>query len=251
MNYETYKLITYGWMAIAAATFLLLLKVTAPYGRHASSTWGPQINNNTGWILMEAPVMIILMYHMFGKSANHHAVTYTLVAFFMLHYINRTFIFPFRIHTRGKKMPLLIVGSGILFNLVNGHLLGYYFAVFAMYDNSYFLSPQFIAGLVIFLTGIYINMKADNMLINLRKPGETGYQIPQGWLFRYSSCPNLFGEMVEWAGFAIMCWNLPACSFFVWTVANLLPRAMAHHAWYKRTFSHYPANRKAVLPFLL
>lgn len=53
-------------------------------------------------------------------------------------------------------------------------------------------------------------LKADNILIHLRKPGETGYKIPQGWLFKYISCPNMFGELVEWAGYAILCWNLPA-----------------------------------------
>ena len=74
MNYETYKLFIYGWMAIGAAVFFLLLKVTAPYGRHASSKWGPQINNNLGWILMEAPVMVLLMYYVISYAANQKMI---------------------------------------------------------------------------------------------------------------------------------------------------------------------------------
>ena len=35
-------------------------------------------------------------------------------------------------------------------------------------------------------------------------------------------------------------------TFAVWTAANLVPRARAHHAWYRRTFEDYPANRKAL-----
>jgi len=148
-------------------------------------------------------------------------------------------------------MPLIIVGSGILFNLINGFSLGYYFANFASYPENYFTQPMFIAGMSLFITGIFINWKADNMLIQLRMPGETGYKIPRGWLFNYISCPNLFGEIIEWTGFAIMCWNLPAISFLVWTAANLIPRAVSHHKWYKREFENYPAKRKAIFPFIL
>lgn len=251
MNYETYNNIMYGWMAIAVAVFFLLLKITAPYGRHASPKWGPQISNRMGWIIMEAPVMILLLYFVTRYSLNQNAVTYTLVAAFMFHYINRTFIFPFRIHTKGKKMPLIIVGSGICFNLVNGFSLGYYFARFANYSNQYFYSVNFIAGAILFVTGIFINWKADNILIGLRKPGDTGYTIPTGWLFNFISCPNLFGEIIEWTGYAIMCWNLPAVSFLVWTAANLIPRALSHHKWYKEKFKNYPGERKALFPFTL
>ncbi len=33
--------------------------------------------------------------------------------------------------------------------------------------------------------------------------------------------------------------------------ANLIPRALDHHKWYRKEFSDYPANRKAVFPFLV
>jgi 3-oxo-5-alpha-steroid 4-dehydrogenase 1 len=89
------------------------------------------------------------------------------------------------------------------------------------------------------------------MLINLRKPGETGYKIPKGFLFNYISCPNLFGEMVEWIGFGIMINSLPAYSFPIWTIVNLLPRALDHHKWYLQKFADYPKERKAVVPGVL
>lgn len=251
MTYEVYQTIIYTWIAIGIATFFLLLKITAPYGRHTSSTWGTQISNRLGWILMEAPVMIVLLFFVFTHLENQSAVTFTLIAAFMFHYINRTFIFPFRIRTTGKKMPLIIVFSAIGFNLVNGFSLGYYFAHFAAYSSNYFTTPNFIIGALLFIVGVYINWKADTLLINLRKPGETSYVIPTGWLFDYISCPNLFGEIVEWAGFALMCWNLPSLSFLIWTLANLLPRALSHHTWYKEKFPDYPANRKSIFPFLL
>jgi len=251
MTYETFRNLAYLWMAFGAIIFLVLLKVTAPYGRHTSSRWGPQVSNRMGWIVMEAPGMILLMYFMLTKASAQNLMSWILVAFFMFHYINRTLIFPFRIRTRSKKMPVVIVGSGVLFNLVNGFLLGYYFANFADYTSGELTGARFITGAILFVWGVYINWDYDNRLIHLRRPGETGYKIPGGGLFDFVSCPNLLGEIIEWTGFAIMCWNLAALSFLAWTIANLVPRALSHHKWYKQQFENYPARRKAIIPFVL
>jgi nucleoside-diphosphate-sugar epimerase len=32
---------------------------------------------------------------------------------------------------------------------------------------------------------------------------------------------------------------------------NLIPRALDNHRWYKQQFVDYPANRKALIPFLI
>jgi hypothetical protein len=37
----------------------------------------------------------------------------------------------------------------------------------------------------------------------------------------------------------------------LWTFANLVPRAIDHHRWYKRRFDDYPPDRKAVFPYFL
>lgn len=251
LTWSSYQLIMYTWIAVAVIIFFLLLKVTAPYGRHASDKWGPQISNNIGWLLMELPVLIVLWLTLLPAINNIATVSWVMTGLFCFHYVYRSLLFPFRLHTKGKKMPLIIVVSGILFNIVNGYSLGYYFAYLANYTNEWFSDPRFIAGVLLFLGGMYINRKADNILIGLRKPGETGYKIPTGWLFEKISCPNLFGELVEWLGFAILCWNLPALTFFIWTAANLIPRAISHHKWYKETFADYPEHRKAILPFLV
>ena len=89
-------------------------------------------------------------------------------------------------------------------------------------------------------------------MIDLRANGtSTDYAIPRGGLFDTVSCPNHLGEIVQWFGFALMCWNLPALSFAIWTAANLIPRSLSHHAWYRQHFPDYPRDRSAVIPFLL
>ena len=237
-------------MGIGGLVFFLLLKVTAPYGRHTSSKWGPLVSNRWGWVSMEAPGLALFLFYMISHASSQNAMSWILAAFYFFHYINRTFIFPFRLRTKAKKMPLLIMVFAIIFNLANGFFLGYYFAHFASYNNSSLLGITFIAGGIIFVLGMYINWDYDNRLIHLRKPGETGYKIPHGGLFKIISCPNHFGEIIEWTGYAIMSWNLPALSFLAWTAANLVPRAISHHKWYKKHFKNYPDNRKAVFPFI-
>ena len=102
-----------------------------------------------------------------------------------------------------------------------------------------------------FFSGFLIHMHSDSVLNNLRKNGSAGYRIPDRGLFSLVSCPNYLGEMIQWTGWALATWSLPGLCFCIWTVANLAPRALSHHRWYKKTFKNYPENRKAVIPFLI
>ncbi|MBT8044435.1 MAG: 3-oxo-5-alpha-steroid 4-dehydrogenase, partial [Verrucomicrobiae bacterium] len=171
---------------------------------------------------------------------------------FMLHYGNRIFIFPLRIKETGKRMPLVIVLFAVVFNCINGFFNGYWFGSLTPdYPSSWFYDPRFIAGMALFILGMMINVRSDNTLLNLRKGGKTGYFIPRDGLFKYVSSPNLLGEIIEWLGWAMMCWCLPAFAFALWTMANLIPRALDHHRWYIREFPDYPKSRKAVVPYLL
>jgi protein-S-isoprenylcysteine O-methyltransferase Ste14 len=75
--------------------------------------------------------------------------------------------------------------------------------------------------------------------------------IPQGWLFHFISSPHYFGEIVEWGGWALATWSLPGLAFFVFTFANLFPRAIASHKWYRLYFPDYPEKRKGIIPFVI
>jgi hypothetical protein len=55
---------------------------------------------------------------------------------------------------------------------------------------------------------------------------------------------------VEWAGFAVTAWSLPAAAFAVFTFCNIGPRGAHHHHWYKERFKDYPTQRRAVIPFI-
>ncbi|MEO5731317.1 MAG: 3-oxo-5-alpha-steroid 4-dehydrogenase [Byssovorax sp.] len=140
----------------------------------------------------------------------------------------------------------------IVFNLMNGYLNGRWLNTLSPpYPSSWLTDPRFLVGVTLFVAGYLINRKSDEILRRLRAPGEAGYKIPVGGLYRWVSSPNYFGEMIEWTGFAVATWSLPGLAFALWTAANLAPRAISHHRWYRDRFPDYPAERRALIPYLL
>ena len=148
-------------------------------------------------------------------------------------------------------MPIAVVGSGFAFNVVNAYVNARFISEFGEYGVEWLGDPRFLGGLAIFAAGFALNFHSDNILLGLRKPGRTGYSIPRGGAFRYVSCPNYLGELLEWSGWAVATWSLGGLAFFTYAAANLVPRALSHHRWYRERFADYPAGRKAVIPGVL
>jgi 3-oxo-5-alpha-steroid 4-dehydrogenase 1 len=237
-----------GWSVVAVAVFVALFFVAAPYGRHIRRGWGNTIGNKAGWVLMEAPAPIVFAV-CFWLGGRSNAVTLAFLGLWELHYVHRAFIYPLSLRGEAKRMPLAVMSFGFLFNVMNGYLNGrYIFSFSGGYSNGWLSDPRFIIGTILFALGFIINRQADLTLRGLRQPGESGYKIANRYLFRWISCPNYLGEITIWTGWALATWSLPGLVFAFWTVANLLPRAKAHHAWYRRTFPDYPPGRKALVP---
>jgi hypothetical protein len=246
---QIYEIALRGWIGLAVVVFVALFFVRAPYGRYERRGWGPTVRATTGWVVMELPaVLVILVLVVLG--GRFQAATVAFLVLWELHYVYRAFVFPFRRRGGGHPMPWSVVLMAIVFNVVNGTFNGLHLAA-AETSAAWLASPRFLIGTAFFLTGFAVHVHADAVLRNLRQPGETGYRIPYGGLYRFLSCPNYFGEILEWTGWAIATSSLAGVSFAVWTAANLVPRAVAHHRWYRERFPGYPPERKAVVPFLL
>lgn len=252
MERDTFFIFIWVWVFLGLLTFILLLFVTAPYGRHSRKDWGPNIPNKVGWIIMELPSLLIFILAFLLGPGGIQPVTWLFFAIYVYHYGNRSILWPLRTRTAGKQMPLVIALMAVSFNLVNGFINGYYFSAFPrVYTWDWLVDVRFILGIIVWASGMSLNWWSDQILLNLRKGGKKGYFIPQGGLFRWVSCPNFLGEILEWFGFAIMTWSPAALAFALWTFFNLVPRAMDHHKWYRTTFPDYPRERKAILPFLI
>ncbi|MBD5227563.1 MAG: DUF1295 domain-containing protein [Bacteroidales bacterium] len=241
-------------IGLAVVVFLCLQKVTAGYGMAYSPKWGPAVPNRLGWVLMEAPVFFAMLALWLCSPRRGEPALIVMACLFLFHYFQRSFIFPLLI--KGKsKMPLAIILMGITFNLVNAYMIGgwlFYVAPADRYPASWLCSPLFILGTVVFFAGMAINWHSDHIIRHLRKPGDTRHYIPRGGMFRYVTSANYFGEVVEWAGYAILTWSLPGLVFVIWTFANLGPRAKSLHARYVSEFGdeYVRLKRFYILPFI-
>ena len=87
-----------------------------------------------------------------------------------------------------------------------------------------------------FICGRLINRYADLSLRKLRTNYSDGYSIPHGCLFEVILCPNYFGAMLEWFGWALETWSLAGLFWFLFSSATFVPRARHNHQWYKNNF---------------
>ncbi|MBI5538340.1 MAG: DUF1295 domain-containing protein [Deltaproteobacteria bacterium] len=236
---------------MAPITWIALTQITAPYGRHTRRGWGPQVSSKAGWVLMEAPAS--LAFAAIFTMGDHRAevTPIALLAVWQAHYLHRAFVYPFRRRGGDKPMPLAIVGMGVGFNLLNAYVNARWVSHFGDYSAGWLMGVRFVGGVAMFGAGLMTNLWSDQVLARLRGPGEIGYKIPQGGLYRYVSCPNYLGELVEWSGWAMATWSLPGLAFALYTASNLVPRAVSNHRWYQKTFPEYPRERRAVVPFVL
>ncbi|MDO5442048.1 MAG: DUF1295 domain-containing protein [Bacteroidia bacterium] len=254
MTAQTFNIVLWVMTAIAVIVFISLFKVDAGYGKFYNKKWGPAINNRLGWVLMESPVFfaMILLWALSDRKDDIVRLAFLLI--FELHYFQRSFIFPLLI--RGNSvMPLSIIVMGVIFNTLNALMQGgwiFYISLPERYTISWLCSPQFITGTLMFLFGMFVNIRSDTIIRHLRKPGDTAHHLPKGGMFKYVSSANYFGELLEWTGFAILTWSFAGLVFAVWTFANLGPRAARIHQRYADEFGkEFDSKRiRRIIPFI-
>jgi protein-S-isoprenylcysteine O-methyltransferase Ste14 len=249
---EQEQIITLGLLAYSALLFPVLLLVDAPYGRRDRAGWGPAIPVRTAWCLMELPSLLVPLWVLYNAGRWPAAAGLVLLLLWLAHYAYRSLIYPLRLRSRpgaSFKLVMLLLGAPV------NALIGYLIARMALGEihlqqAAWLLDPRFALGLALFVVGVLINRRADATLRRLRASGG-GYAIPRGGLYERISCPNYFGELLQWLGFAVASWSLAGFTFFIYCCANLVPRAIASHRWYRQRFPDYPAQRRALLPGLL
>ena len=240
------NIFTIFWIILAVIIFFILSFISAPYGRYHRQGWGPTMQSKWGWLLMESPTVLLMGYFFIQSELQLLQIILFLLG--QTHYIYRVCFYPFTLNVKNKQIPISIVTMAFVFNTINVNLNGRFLFQYASYSVDWLSDIRFIIGLILFITGYVINKHSDFVLQGLRKSGETGYKIPYGGFFQCISSPNYFGEIIEWTGWAIATWSLPALSFAIWTIANLAPRARNNHQWYRDNFTDYPKDRKALLP---
>lgn len=253
MGADTYYMTMWAMVLTAVIVFIALYFVKAGYGIFRTKQWGFSINNKVAWVLMEAPVFIVMLYMWTSNGASTALPAFLAFLLFELHYFQRSFVFPLMMKGN-SRMPIAIMAMGIVFNVINGLLIGTSLFVFppSQFNEGavYLTHPTAIAGIIVFFCGMGINIHSDHVIRRLRQPGDTRHYLPQKGFYRYVTSANYFGELVEWTGFALFCSTPAAWLFVVWTAANLVPRAAAIHKRYREEFGDAVGNRKRVIPFV-
>ena len=253
MTENIYNYLLYAMPPLAVIVFAALFFIKAGYGIFRTKAWGISLPNKIGWVLMECPVFIVMLYLWLQSENRMEPILLTFFILFQLHYFQRTFIFPFLMKGH-SKMPISIVLMGVVFNLINGFLIGeslFYLAPEGKYTSEWFTAPVFIIGTLIFFIGMGINLHSDHVIRNLRPKGDTRHHLPQKGMYRYVTSGNYFGELVEWTGFAILTQSTASWIFVIWTFANLAPRAYSIHKQYRKEFGNEAVGkRKCLIPYI-
>ena len=251
----------WGMLCTALVIFFTTLVVKAPYGRYTTQKgWGPLLPAKLAWFFMESPNLWIpgvVYVHYANEACANNPYNNKLIAMFVLHYINRTMLYPLRMPKDANPMPISICLMAFIYCIWNALTQSLALGIVNCSDTisgSVVASSRFFIGVIVFFTGFGINVHADSTLLHLRgKPvngKRQGYKIPRGGMFEFVSCANYFGEILEWAGFALASGSVAGAAFAIFTFCNIGPRAYNHHKWYLQKFDDYPMSRKAVIPFL-
>ncbi|PON36925.1 3-oxo-5-alpha-steroid 4-dehydrogenase, partial [Parasponia andersonii] len=208
---------------IGPSTAITLRFLQAPYGKHRRPGWGPTMAAPLAWFLMESPSLwlTLLLFPLGIHSSNPKSLA--LVCVFLLHYFNRTCLFPLRLHRRTahqKIAPGFPVSMAVLafgFNFLNSYLQTRWVSHYADYDGDEWFWWRFSVGAAVFFTGMAVNVWSDRVLVRLKEEAGGGYKVPRGGWFEVVSCPNYFGECVEWLGWALMTWSWTGLGFLLFT----------------------------------
>ena len=71
---------------LAGIVFIALFFVRAGYGIFRSRAWGWSISNKTGWVLMETPAFIVMLYFWWSSSVRFEIPELIFFLLFEIHY---------------------------------------------------------------------------------------------------------------------------------------------------------------------
>lgn len=105
---DLFNIFLFSMASVAILVFIALHFVTAGYGMMYTRKWGPTIDNRIGWIVMETPVFLLMLWLWWSSDRRFETVPLIIFLLFELHYLQRSFIFPLLIRSSGR-MPLSVI----------------------------------------------------------------------------------------------------------------------------------------------
>jgi very-long-chain enoyl-CoA reductase len=209
------------------------------------------IDTRTGmFVAYLVPLLVYVGLHLHGgapRSPYHLALLGGMVFHFGKRCLESLFLHKYSRPT-GATAFLLIIWAYASMVLATGWFQTH--TVTAAQGASPGLWPRLAAGGAVFLIGQALNFQHHRLLARLRGAGQGGYQIPRGGLFERVACPHYLAEIVSWVGYAIMAGLPPAWGNVFVVAAYLGARSLSTLRWYRQNLPGWPAERRALIPFL-
>jgi hypothetical protein len=198
--------------ATGVVTFFGCSILAAPYGKYAvaSGQWGPLVPAKIAWIVMESPnLWVPLLVYLFGSDTLIlNPVNQVLLFCFLLHYTNRSIIYPLRMG-KVSPMPLSVMLAAFAFCSWNGSNQALSLLLVHSNEHVRLTDMRVVVGLALFFAGLGVNIHSDSLLLAQRRTTSSStaaprspsgasagagagpkYVIPTGGMFEYVSCAN-------------------------------------------------------------
>lgn len=226
---------------------------------------GPQIGWKTVFVMEYfGPLIIYFIFYLrpvciYGDGAKREQmqpVVKLACACWIGHYLKRVWETLFVHRFSHATMPVL--------NLFKN--CGYYWGFTAfvahflnhpLYTAPTFGTAQIAVGFFGFVVAEFGNYSIHAALRDLRPPGTRERKIPMPNgnpltnMFDLVSCPNYTYEALAWFSFSVMTQCVPALIFNAVGLYQMSVWALGKHKAYKKEFSNYPKQRRAIVPFVL
>ncbi|PVU97347.1 hypothetical protein BB559_002067 [Furculomyces boomerangus] len=161
-----FYLVSFSHIIFSIVSFPGVLIFGSPYGSLGRNVKSMLINGKLAWIVMElvSPVVFSLSFFTFiDGNVTLNASSILLFSMWMLHYINRSIIYPLR-QPKRAKMHVSVMLMACFFNLINGYINGRYarFRTLLTTQKSYNEATQLISS----MSGLSQNAQFSTMFEN-------------------------------------------------------------------------------------
>lgn len=236
-------------LAIISAVFATIF--TIPYGksyRIGSAKLKIEIPDRIAFMLAHFfGFFIFICSQLYYPNGDIFSIPSCL---YILHYIHRIFIYPWFRKSISKKWPL----ESLLFYFFSNFQIGLLISHMLIFDGKSLNIFLQIFLAILFIACACVAGFHDYYLCSLKQAGrdQFGYQIPQGFFYKWISGPNYAFEMLQWITYLpFLSWGFDFVVCGLWLLTNLASRAESNHESYKKIFkTKYPEERTPYIPFV-
>ncbi|KAF9976772.1 3-oxo-5a-steroid 4- dehydrogenase [Actinomortierella ambigua] len=217
---------------------------------------GPQISWRTVFLVEYAgplfihPIFYYLQSLFYGQTFEHSQMQTVTLWMVLLHFLKREYETVFVHRFSHGTMPLRnLFKNSAHYHILSGFNLAYF--VYGPWNAKSERSELLVYSCIaLFAFAEISNYVTHVTLRNLRPPGTRIRKIPRGYGFNLVSCPNYFFETIAWIAVAILTQSWATYLFLIVATGQMYIWAVQKHKNYRKEFSDYPRNRKAMFPFI-